>query len=101
MAQLILNDGRTYDVPEVSGSWVDGVDGHVLVLPANLALSIGMMVSRWGGQPADLEVVRVFAYRTTDDAEKVVADLRAAMAGDAETIAKARAVLVQEAEDGA
>lgn len=104
MAKLILNDGRTYDLPEVAGEWVQDVDCHVLVLPANLALSIGMMMVRWGATPRDMESARVFAYRTTDDPEAVVADLRRGMAEDGERIAQARAVLVQEGgeedEDG-
>jgi hypothetical protein len=100
MAKLILNDGRTYDLPEVAGEWVQDIDAHVLVLPANLALSIGMMVARWGTAPKDLETVRVMAYRTTDDADAVVADLRRGMAEDGERIAKARAALVQEDDDG-
>ena len=96
MAKLMLNDGRTFDLPEVAGEWVQDVDCHVLVLPANLAVSIGMMVARWGSVPRDLADVRVMAYRTTDDAEAVVADLRRGMAEDRERIAKARAGRVQE-----
>lgn len=93
MAKLTLNDGTTYELPEVAGDWAAD-DGTVLVIPGNFAASVALVVGRWIGDKG-LADVRLFGYRTTDDREAVVRDLRRAMAEDEQTIARARAEMME------